>query len=83
MFSFQLFVTTVLTVDLIYNWVAHFLYGATLIRFGTPLRPVMQIVRTTHIAHKLRRHLHELYYTIMSAKYVGPLCYSFVSFIFH
>jgi len=66
----QLFVTTVLTVDLIYNWVFHVTQGAALIRFGTPLRPVIQIVRTTRIAHMLRRHLHELYYTIMSAKYM-------------
>lgn len=69
-FFVQLFVTTVLSIDLLYNWVNHSVNGASLFRFGTPLRPVMQIVRTTQIAHALRRHLHELYFTIMSAKYV-------------
>ena len=69
--SLQLFVTSVLSVDLIYNWVNHARYNASLFRFGTPLRPVIQIVRTTQIAHLLRRHFHELFFTLMSAKYVG------------
>ena len=80
-FPLQLFVTTVLTVDLIYNWVFHVTQGAALIRFGTPFRPVIQIVRTTRTAHMLRRHLHELYYTITSAKYVYPLPRSFLQYL--
>jgi hypothetical protein len=69
-FNSQLFVTAVLTVDLLYNWVNYSINGGALMRFGTPLRPVIQIVRTTQIAHSLRRHSHELFFTIMSAKYV-------------
>jgi hypothetical protein len=68
----QLFVTAVLSIDLIYNWVNVSVNGGSPLRFGTPLRPVIQIVRTTAIAHALRRHLHELYFTVMSAKYVAP-----------
>ena len=68
----QFTVTVVLTIDLLYNWANHYINRSQLIRFGTPLRPVMQIVRTTQIAHALRQHLHELYFTITSAKYAHP-----------